>query len=166
MLRSSGSGKNSTFAAHIWNTIPTSIREVETNIAYRWFLHYNLDTPIPHFATISYAFASRFPNELFKEIFSLILEQAVEKRLVDASAIFIDATHIKANANKKKHRKEQAKLFAARIYDERLKQEINADRIAHGKKPLKGKEDITTTKMTTISTTDLTVGYFIRANIR
>lgn len=51
-----------------------TIREVETNIAYRWFLHYNLDTPIPHFATISYAFASRFPNELFKEIFSLILE--------------------------------------------------------------------------------------------
>ena len=136
-----------------------TIREVETNIAYRWFLHYNLDTPIPHFATISYAFASRFPNELFKEIFSLILEQAVEKRLVDASAIFIDATHIKANANKKKHRKEQAK-FAARIYDERLKQEINADRIAHGKKPLKEKEDVTTTKTTTISTTDPDCGLF------
>ena len=82
-----------------------TIKEVETNIAYRWFLHYNLDTKIPHFTTISYAFATRFPAELFEEIFTWILERAIEKNLVDASAIFIDATHIKANANKKKHRK-------------------------------------------------------------
>lgn len=83
----------------------------------------------------------------------------MEKRLVDASSIFIDATHVKANANKKKHRKEQAK-FAARIYDERLKREINADRIAHGKKPLKEKENVTTTKTTTISTPDPDCGLF------
>ena len=34
------------------------------------FLHFNLDTPVPHFATISYAFATRFPAKLFEEIFS------------------------------------------------------------------------------------------------
>lgn len=86
-----------------------TVKEVETNIAYRWFLHFNLDTPIPHFATISYAFATRFPSEVFEEIFSWILEKAVERKLVDAKAIFIDATHIKANANKKKNRKELAR---------------------------------------------------------
>ena len=137
-----------------------TIKEVETNIAYRWFLHYNLDTAIPHFATISYAFATRFPDELFMEIFSWILERAGEKGLVDASAIFSDATHINANANKKKHRKEQAQ-FAARIYDERLKQEINEDRIAHGKKPLKEKtEELQPGKTITTSTNDPDCGLF------
>lgn len=150
------------FLQHIFGirSLRQTIKEVETNIAYRWFLHYNLDTEIPHFATISYAFATRFPDELFTEIFSWILERAVEKRLIDASAIFIDATHIKANANKKKHRKEQAR-FTARVYDERLKQEINGDRIAHGKKPLKEKEEVSEPNKTiTSSTTDPDCGLF------
>ena len=136
-----------------------TVKEVETNIAYRWFLHFNLDTPIPHFATISYAFATRFPSEVFEEIFSWILEKAVERKLVDAKAIFIDATHIKANANKKKNRKELAK-FTARVYDRRLKEEINEDRAAHGKKPLKEKENSEKTKEITISKTDPDCGLF------
>ncbi|MEG2378326.1 MAG: transposase, partial [Clostridia bacterium] len=57
------------FLQHIFGirSLRQTIKEVETNIAYRWFLHYNLDTEIPHFATISYAFATRFPDELFSE---------------------------------------------------------------------------------------------------
>lgn len=136
-----------------------TVKEVETNIAYRWFLHFNLDTPIPHFATISYAFATRFPSEVFEEIFSWILEKAVEKKLVDAKAIFIDSTHIKANANKKKNRKELAKL-TARVYDKRLKEEINKDRAVHGKKPLKEKENTEKTKEITVSKTDPDCGLF------
>jgi Transposase and inactivated derivatives len=108
------------------------------NIAYRWFLHYDIDTPIPHFATVSYAFSTRFPNEVFEEIFAWILESAVERRLVDASTVFIDATHIKASANKKKNRKVLAEK-TARLYDEQLRAEIEADRAVHGKKPLKEK---------------------------
>lgn len=136
-----------------------TIKEVETNIAYRWFLHFNLDTPIPHFATISYAFASRFPDKLFEDIFSWILEKVVEKRLIDAKAVFIDSTHIKANANKKKYRKEQSK-FTARVYDERLRQEINADRLEHGKKCIKDKENCKSTKEITVSTSDPDCGLF------
>lgn len=150
------------FLQHLFGirSLRQTIKEVETNIAYRWFLHFNLDTPIPHFATISYAFATRFPDKLFEEIFSWILEKAVEKRMVDAKAVFIDATHIKANANKKKHRKEQAK-FTARVYEQKLRQEINADREAHGKKPLKEKrEKGENTKEVTVSTTDPDCGLF------
>lgn len=40
--------------------------------------------------------------------------------MVDAKAIFIDATHIKANADKKKVRKQQAE-FTARIYEQKLR---------------------------------------------
>ena len=136
-----------------------TIKEVETNIAYRWFLHFNLDTPIPHFATISYAFASRFPDKLFEDIFSWILEKIVEKKLIDEKVIFIDSTHIKANANKKKHRKERAK-FAARVYDEKLRQEIDADRLEHGKKFIKDKENGESAKEITVSVNDPDSGLF------
>lgn len=111
-----------------------TVAEIDMNIAYRWFLHYDLDTPIPHFATLSYAFASRFPSEIFEEIFAWILEEAVSRGLVKAQTVFVDATHVKANANRKKYRKVLAQK-TARIYDEQLREEINADREAHSKKP-------------------------------
>ena len=69
------------FLQHLFGirSLRQTIKEVETSMSYRWFLHYNLDTPIPHFTTISYAFATRFPEELFEELFTWILEKAVEK---------------------------------------------------------------------------------------
>ena len=73
-----------------------TVMEINMNIAYRWFLHYDLDTKVPHFATVSYAFATRFPSELFEEIFAWVLEAAVERKFVEAKRVFIDATHIKA----------------------------------------------------------------------
>ena len=115
-------------------------KEVDMNIAYRWFIGYDIDTPVPHFATISYAFASRFPSEVFEEIFAWILEAVVAKGYIKAERIFIDATHIKANANRNKRRKELAKK-TARVYDEQLREEINTDRAAHGKKALRDRND-------------------------
>ena len=38
-------------------------REIQVNLAYRWFLGYGLLDTIPHFATVSYAFCKRFPME-------------------------------------------------------------------------------------------------------
>jgi transposase len=152
------------FLQHIYGipSLRRTVSEIEVNIAYRWFLHFNLDSPIPHFATVSYAFATRFPSELFQDIFAWILESAVSKKLVKAEAVFIDATQIKASANKKKNRKELSKS-TARTYDEQLREEINADRAAHGKKPLKDKDDDDTvppSKETTVSTTDPDCGIF------
>ena len=117
-----------------------TVKEVDMNIAYRWFIGYDIDTPLPHFATLSYAFATRFPSEVFEGIFAWILEAAVSRGFVNANEIFIDATHIKANANRKKQRKELARK-TARVYDEQLREEIDADRLAHGKKPLKDRDD-------------------------
>ena len=130
-----------------------TVREVDMNIAYRWFIGYDIDTPIPHFATISYAFAIRFPSDVFEQIFAWVLETAVAKGFIRAETIFIDATHIKANANRKKQRKELVQK-AARVYDERLREEINADRIVHNKKPLKEKDNYSESKEVTTSTTD------------
>ena len=48
-------------------------REIQVNNAYRWFLGYGLPDNIPHFATVSYAFCQRFPDELTSEIFEQML---------------------------------------------------------------------------------------------
>jgi transposase len=85
---------------------------VNLNIAYRWFLGYDLTTKIPHFATVSFVFAQRFPSEVFEAIFSWILEEIVNRGFVDAETIFIDATHVKASANRKKRMKVLAQKTA------------------------------------------------------
>lgn len=48
-------------------------REIQVNNAYRWFLGHGLLDNIPHFATMSYAFCQRFPDELTSEIFEQML---------------------------------------------------------------------------------------------
>jgi len=117
-----------------------TVKEIDMNIAYRWFLGYDLTTKVPHFATVSYAFSQRFPSEVFEEIFTWILEEIVNRGYIDAETIFTDATHIKANANRKKYTKALAKK-TARVFDEQLRKEINQDREKNGKKPLKDKDD-------------------------
>jgi len=136
-----------------------TLKEIPVNIAYRWFLGFGFETAIPHFATVSYAFATRFPSELSERIFAWILDAAVAKGYVKAEAVFFDGTHIKASANKNKKRKELVKA-TARIYDEKLREEINADREAHGKKPLKEKESEPESKEITVSETDPECGLF------
>ena len=104
------------------------------------FLGYGLLDNIPHFATVSYAFCQRFPDELTSEIFEHILNKALNNRMLDTSAIFIDGTHIKASANKKKFQKEQV-AKAARVYSGQLRREVNAEREKLGKKPIEDDDD-------------------------
>lgn len=114
-----------------------TIKEIEVNNAYRWFLGYDLLEPIPHFSTFGKNYSRRFADsDIFERIFAHILEEAVKSGFVDASAVFIDATHIKANANNKKYVNELVKI-EAKNYQKELTEEINKDRSEHGKKPLK-----------------------------
>lgn len=136
-----------------------TVKEIDMNIAYRWFIGYDIDTPIPHFSTISYAFATRFPCDIFESIFAWILDVVVLKGFIKADTIFIDATHIKANANRKNQRK-AFMVKTARAYDEQLREEINIDRMAHGKRQLKDAKTAEKTKKATVSTTDPDCGLF------
>lgn len=43
------------------------VEEIHMNIAYRWFLGYLLNEPVPHFATISYNFRHRFSEDTIKK---------------------------------------------------------------------------------------------------
>ena len=101
--------------------------EAEVNVAYRWFLGYTMSQPIPHFSTISYAFRHRFTEEIVEKVFRWILEEIAKAGYLRPEVVFIDGTHIKANANMKKHVKKEIPK-AARVYEEQLMEEINADR--------------------------------------
>ena len=139
-------------------------QRIDDTLSYRWFLGYSLLDKIPHFATVSYAFCQRFPEDLTEEIFEHILNKMVNNRLVDPSVIFIDGTHIKASANKKKYQKEQVKK-TAKIYEAQLREEINAEREKLGKKPIEDDDDDDHTGGTVeraVSSTDPDAGMFVK----
>ena len=108
--------------------------EVSANNCYRWFLGYPLQEETPHFSTVSYNFRHRFTEETVDRVFAWILDEVAKAGYLSPKAVFIDGTHIKANANTKKQMKEQIPA-AARHYAKELMEEVNADREAHGKKP-------------------------------
>ena len=60
--------------------------------------------------------------------------------MLDTSAVFIDGTHIKASANKKKFQKEQV-AKAAKAYSGQLRREVNTEREKLGKKPIEDEND-------------------------
>lgn len=118
-----------------------TIREIEVNTAYRWFIGYDIGEAVPHFTTFGKNYSRRFEGtDVFEGIFAKILQEAADCGFVDAKAVFIDGTHIKANANKKKYEKVEVEI-PVKKYKDQLEAEINADRAAHDKKPLKEEDN-------------------------
>lgn len=118
-----------------------TIKDIEVNIAYRWFLRLSLYDDVPHFSTFGKNYSRRFKDtDLFQQIFAHILEECYKFKLVDPTEIFVDATHVKARANNKKMRKHIAQEEAL-FYEDMLRKEVDTDRAEHGKKPLKDKDD-------------------------
>lgn len=138
-----------------------TINEINVNVAYRWFIGYGLTEQIPHFSTFGKNYVRRFKGtDIFERIFNHILQEAVSAGFVDASAVFIDGTHIKASANRNKTEK-IAVTRSARQYQEDLDREIGKDRDKHGKPPLK-KDDTPKKSTRTVSTTDPESGLFVK----
>jgi len=112
-----------------------TIEEIETNLAYRWFLGFGFYDKVPHFSTFGKNYERRFKDtDLFEQIFYRILKEAADKKLISSEHVFIDSTHVKASANKHKFEKKVVRK-ETKVYQARLQDEINADREAHGKKP-------------------------------
>ena len=138
-----------------------TIKEIETNIAYRWFLGYDFTQPIPHFTTFGKNYVRRFQGtDLFEKIFTRILEEACHHGFVDPSVLYIDSTHVKASANKKKYIKQFVQVEHKK-YQELLEDEINQDREEHGKKRLPKKSEAAL-KEVKQSTTDPDSGWFVK----
>jgi transposase len=119
-----------------------TIKEIEVNVAYRWFLGLSVTDKVPHFTTFGKNYSRRFKNtDLFEQIFEKILEECFKYNFIDTETIFVDATHIKACANNKKTVRVVANKEAL-FYEKDLKKEIKKDREIRKKKPLKGKKKI------------------------
>lgn len=121
-----------------------TIKEIEVNVAYRWFLGIGLTEPVPHFSTFGKNYKRRFEGtSLAEQIFSHILSLCISQGLVNSESIFFDGTHVKACANGRKTINEVVEVEAKWLADE-LESAINEDRVSHGKKILKPSHKIET----------------------
>lgn len=138
-------------------------REVQVNMAYRWYLGLGLRERAPDHSTISLNRRKRFSGTgIYQEIFDEIVLRAMDKGLVEGKTLYTDSTHLKANANKRKFEKQLVER-STRSYLSELEEAVEADRKAHGKKPLKDRpESKPEKKETKISTTDPDSGYMMR----
>jgi transposase len=108
-------------------------REVQMNLAYRWFLGLGLTDRVPDHSTISLNRRRLKDSNVFQEVFDHIVFQAIEHRMVGGRVLITDSTHLKANANKRKHVIQEV-TKSTKSYLADLDKAIEEDRAAHGKK--------------------------------
>ena len=138
------------------------MREIEVNVAYRWFIGLRLTDRVFDASTFSQNRRRRFDGtDIAQRIFDHIVEQAMAKDLVGGEVLYTDSTHLKANANKGRYDKEMVAKSRAAYWDD-LDAAVTADRAAHGKKPLKPKDRQPAVKETKVSRTDPDAGYMVR----
>ncbi len=113
------------------------LKEIEVNIAYRWFIGYDLTEKLPDVSVIWQNRLRRYNGtDVPQQIFDEIVRQAMAKGLVGGKILYSDSTHLKASANKNKFVEKQVRKESQDYIDD-LNKAINEDRAAHGKKPLK-----------------------------
>lgn len=138
------------------------MREIQVNVAYRWFLGLRLTDKVPDASTISQNRRRRFSGStICQDIFDEIVLQAIKRGLVDGTVLYSDSTHLKANANKNKYdlklvAKSRADYLAA------LEADVARDRAEHGKPPLEAAAPASAVKQAKISRTDPDSGYMVR----
>jgi len=74
------------------------VEEISLNLAYRWYIDYDLDEEIPNHSIFSKARA-RFGKKLFLKIFENILIKCMRLGLVSKEGVLVDSTIVKANAS-------------------------------------------------------------------
>ncbi len=139
------------------------VRELQVNVAYRWFLGLRLTDKVPDASTFSQNRRRRFrDSDIAQRLFDRIVEQALAQGLVGGRVLYTDSTHIKASANRHHYTVQEVEV-TPQAYLAELEESVAADREAHGKKPLsprKVAEPATTRKK--ISNTDPDSGYLVR----
>src|SRR5215472_12129266 len=77
--------------------------EVHLNLAYRWFCRLDLDGAVPNHSTFSKNRHGRFrESDLFRRVFETVLRRCIRERLVGGEGFAVDASLIKADANRQK----------------------------------------------------------------
>jgi transposase len=75
--------------------------EVHLNLAYRWFCRLGLDGAVPDHSTFSKNRHGRFrDSDLLRRLFEIILRRCIDEGLVGGQNLAVDASLIKADANR------------------------------------------------------------------
>src|SRR6266446_883193 len=75
--------------------------EVHLNLAYRWFCRLGLEDAVPDHSTFSKNRHSRFRvSEAFRQVFESVVERCMKEGLVGGEGFAVDASVIKADANR------------------------------------------------------------------
>ncbi len=77
------------------------MRQVQVNLAYRWFIGYELDETLPDHSTLSKAL-DRFGDAVFNELFSRSVSQCKASGLIGGRVLHVDATTIRADIDANK----------------------------------------------------------------
>ena len=96
------------------------------NNLYRWFIGYGLTEEVPDHSTYSQNYKRKFcklEKDILQTVFDKVIDLLVEHECLDMTAVYIDSTHTKAYANKKKNHKEIVKVEAKK-YQKELELEI------------------------------------------
>lgn len=77
--------------------------EVHLNLAYRWFCRLGLEGDVPDHSTFSKNRHGRFrDSDLLRELFESTVERCIDEGLVGGEGFAVDASLIKADANKQR----------------------------------------------------------------
>ncbi len=77
--------------------------EVHLNLAYRWFCRLGLDGDVPDHSTFSKNRHGRFrDSDLLRELFEMTVRLCIEEGLVGGDGFAVDASMIKADANRQR----------------------------------------------------------------
>jgi len=74
------------------------MRQVQVNLAYRWFIGYELDEKLPDHSTLSKAL-DRFGDEVFNDLFKQSIAQCKASGLIEGKVLHVDATTIRADVD-------------------------------------------------------------------
>ena len=78
-------------------------REVQVNLAYRWFCKLGIEDAIPDHSAFSRARNERFrEGEVFRRVFERVVETCIAAGLVGGEGFAVDASLIQADANKQR----------------------------------------------------------------
>lgn len=139
------------------------VKEIEVNVAYRWFLRLKLSGKVPDASTLSQNRRRRFAGTGIEQaIFDAIVEQAMHHKLIGGRVLYSDSTHPKACANKGRFHLHQVSQKPSHYLAE-LNAAIEADREAHGKKRLPpDDDDDPPAREVKVSPVDPDAGYMVR----
>ena len=76
------------------------------NILYKWFIGYDINKKGPDHSTYSQNYRRKFcklEKDLLQTVFEKVIELLIEWNCIDMTEVYIDSTHTKAYANKKKN---------------------------------------------------------------